>query len=88
MQQLKSTKERLILSIAVLVLGAVSLLYGLKFGDRTVLQKGDSDDKKAMTLTATEIIEDVTRDGLVRLDSGEIQRTYGKDEKPADFCAT
>lgn len=50
---------------------------------------GDLQEEKAyLRLRESDLLRDITIDGVIRLDNGEIQRTYGTGEIPADFCAT
>ena len=97
--QHEKMKTRFFLSVAAMSAGAVLLIYGLFFSNIPVAKGPVSDKPPAITdkadkpidtlkLPETDIVKDVTRAGVVRRENGVLQRTYGQNVKPADFCPT
>jgi hypothetical protein len=94
MAENKTTTIRLFITILLLAAGAVLLSAGM-FRAVTVQNLPQKDTAKTQVgyqpilhLSESTMILDVTIGGLVRLDSGELQRTYGGDVKPAARCPT
>ena len=94
MAEYNNKTNRLFITIALLVTGAVLLSFGML---RTVAVKNLPQKEGAKTqaeyqpilhLSESAVIFDVTVGGLARLDSSGIQRTYGGDIKPAARCPT
>ena len=94
MAENNKTTTRLFITILLLAAGAVLLSAGM-FRAVEVQNLPQKDTAKAQTtyqpilhLSESTVILDITLGGLVRLDSGDIQRTYGGDIKPAARCPT
>lgn len=82
------------MTILLLAAGAVLFTAGM-FQAVEVKNLPEKDKSKiqaayqpVLHLSESAVILDVTIGGLVRLDSGGIQRTYGGDIKPAARCPT
>jgi hypothetical protein len=50
--------------------------------------KTDKPYQPILKISESQAIFDVTLGGLVKLDSGKIQRTYDSNNKPASLCPT
>ena len=94
MAENNKTTTRLFITILLLAAGAVLLSAGM-FRVVAVQNLSQKDTSKTQAtyqpilhLSESTVILDVTIGGLVRLDSGDIQRTYGGDIKPAARCPT
>jgi hypothetical protein len=87
----KTRTGRLLTTIVILMAGAAVLSIGMS---RSVEVKNlPTTDKKAdykpvLSLSEPSLMLDVTIGGLMRLESGDIQRTYGGDVKAAALCPT
>jgi hypothetical protein len=94
MAESNKTTTRLFITILLLAAGAVLLSAGM-FQAVEVQNLPPKDTSKTQAayqpilhLSESTVILDVTIGGLVRLDSGDIQRTYSGDIKPAARCPT
>jgi hypothetical protein len=85
---------RLLATIALLAAGMALLSFGMFRSIRVQnlpekdQEKKTADYKPVLSLSEPTVMLDVTIGGLVRLDSGNIQRTYGGGQKPASLCPT
>jgi hypothetical protein len=79
-----------------MILGVVMLIYGLAFHHIGVL-KGPAPEKPSdapvwpgdiLNLPESDVIKDATVGGVVRHSAGLLQRTYGEQKKPEQFCPT
>ena len=85
----ETARNKLYLFSIVLLVAIICLIYGLAFHGIEVEKKEFKDDAdKFLSLSETEVIKDITVDGLKVSETGLIQRTYGVEEKPAAFCST
>lgn len=88
----QNDKFSLAVSLALVAAGIIMLAYGLA-GHRLEVLKFGVDKSTALSpqsrleLGEADIIRDVTIGGLV-LNGTVIQRTYGGEAVPADFCPT
>ncbi|MHC4085346.1 MAG: hypothetical protein ACYSWZ_02880 [Planctomycetota bacterium] len=94
------SNKRLIFSVLLVPAAMAALVYGIVFHSTTILAQAsdeiEEDSPDVTTRHITEwlsldlrepaIIRDVTVGGLVRLDSGDIKRTYSG--KPPSACPT
>ena len=85
--------------MTALLAGIILLTYGGIFRTTAVVKGpvgtasplvGERADKRTDVLRLSEfhLVKDVTIGGMIRWDSGILQRTYGGNVKPADFCPT
>ncbi|MFC1783099.1 hypothetical protein ACFL02_05890 [Planctomycetota bacterium] len=87
-------RKRLFFCIAVLPAGIALVLYGAIFHSVVVFEKGataaevDVAGQKSQTVSELDINLEATRDGVVRLVSGDLQSTRAPGEAPAEFCPT
>ena len=89
-----TAKKRLAFCLLVLSLGIALVLYGAVFRSLLVFEKGataaEAGDtgQSSVILSELDINLEATRDGVVRLDTGQIQKTRAPGEAPAEFCPT
>ena len=87
-------RKRFILCVAVLPLGIALVIYGAVFHAVVVFEKGATaaevgvTGEMTKTLSELDINLETTRDGVIRLETGEIQSTRAPGEAPAAFCPT
>ena len=99
MDEQETTKLRLFLCLLALLTGVVLVVWGAVFGSISVIEgpagagppigAGQSVMQEGiLALSQFALITDVTIGGVVRWDSGHLQRTYGGDVKPGSLCPT
>jgi hypothetical protein len=89
------TRIRIFIFAAILAGGAVLLFYGLADHRISVVKGPVTEESRAavlpgdvLTLPESDVVKDTTLGGVVRHSEGRLQRTYGGEKKPAQFCPT
>ena len=106
MSQKRTKPNRLFLSLTFISVGMIIFIYGSRYHSIAVYEGPATDtppvlpetkDKPVDTLALSEfdLITDITVGGVIRWDSGPLQKTYsrildetGKQVKPPSLCPT
>ncbi len=84
-----ATRRRTILSILAILIALALFICGAGLHTINVYAPKDvkSSDTKQLKLAEPAVVKDITIGGLVRLDNGQIKRTYAAGQAPA-LCPT